>query len=130
MTEIIATLLKWAVVLSPYSAPDLPPQVEFKPHGFFVENACDNKPCNVLGWYNDNGIVYFDERIKNAETPYQRSIWVHEFVHYLQHRNGNFDSEKCRDRLIREREAYIIQREYMVQVHGKTGFLRPRLKGC
>ena len=130
MLDIIPALLNWAVLLSNYPSPDSAPQVEFKPHRFFVENVCAGRPCNVLGWYNDQGVVYIDERIKEAETAYERSIWVHELVHYLQHINGNFDTENCKDRMAREREAYIVQREYVIRAHGKAAFFRPQLRGC
>lgn len=130
MSDIVSTLLNWAVVLSTYPPPDLPPRIEFKPHDFFVENVCVNKACKVLGWYNDQGTVYFDERLKDARTAHERSIWVHEFVHYLQHVHGHFDTHDCVDRLTREKEAYIVQRAYMIRVHGIAAYRQPRITGC
>lgn len=130
MAETIKVLLSWAVFLSHYPAPDKPPRVEFKPHSFFVKQVCSNKPCNVLGWYNDQGIVYLDERIQNPKDAIAQSIWVHEFVHYLQHRSEKFNSDLCADRLSREREAYTIQREYVIQAHGKAAFIRSSPRQC
>jgi Zn-dependent peptidase ImmA (M78 family) len=130
MTEMISALLSWAVMLSVYPAPERLPQVEFKPHSFFVANACANVHCNVLGWYNDRGIVYLDERLRSDDSAFGLSVWVHEFVHYLQHQSGRYDSDNCSDQARREREAYAIQREYIIRAHGKAPFIRAKLYRC
>lgn len=130
MAETISALLSWAVLLSAYPSPEQEPRVEFRPHSFFVANACANKPCKALGWYDDQGIVYLDERLRNDDSAVGRSIWVHEFVHYLQHVSGQYDTEKCADQVRREREAYAIQREYIVRAHGKAPFIRAKLFRC
>lgn len=108
--ELIGILLSWAALLSPYDpAPN--PIIETKPHSFFVENACNDVECNVVGWYNDNGIVFLDENLPEDRDD----LILHELVHYLQHLSGEFDSEDCNDSIERELEAYSVQAEYMVQ---------------
>ena len=119
VADSIAVLLGWAVHLSAYPKPEKPPRVQFKPHSFFTANACSGRECKAVGWYNDKGIVYIDERLRNAESMFARSLFVHEFVHYLQDLSGNFDSNSCPDIVMREREAYAVQRDYVVTAHGQ-----------
>ncbi len=129
MTATIAALLSWAVVLSGYAEPERPPMLEYKPHHFFVEEACGGQDCKAVGWYNDAGVVYLDDRLRGQDDTFVRSLIVHEFVHYLQHLSGNFDSHSCADQITREREAYAIQRTYAAEADGEPQFqlMRPPL---
>lgn len=129
MNELVSALLSWAVTLSSYPNPEMPPRVEFKAHRFFVEKACKNKECKAFGWYNDEGVVYLDERIRDPQSTEASSIWVHEFVHYLQHRSGKFNSTSCPDQMTREREAYAVQRKFMA-AHGDVAYIRVRYNRC
>ncbi len=118
MTEydaILTILLSWASHLSGYPLPPDPPEVQFEPHAFFVENVCGNHECSVVGWYNDNDIVYIDERHRDVEDGFATSLIVHEFTHYLQHKSGAFDSLSCEDSVAREKEAYHIQTLYAIE---------------
>ncbi len=130
MAETIAVLLSWAVHLSSYPAPAEPPSVVYAPHSFFVENACRGKECKVLGWYDNKGVVYIDERLRDEDTSFTRSLLVHEFVHYLQDLSGKYDAGSCDDQIIREREAYAIQRAYVAEAYGEAAFLRFQLLPC
>ena len=104
---LIVVLLSWACHYSGYPIPDSLPEVQFKPHSWFVENACPTmKDCRVLAWYNDKGIVYLDESL-DIDSSYTSSVLVHEFVHYLQ----SPDMEPC----AREREAYSVQNQYIIE---------------
>ena len=118
--HMIAVLLSWTVSLSQYPYPSTPPKVEYRPHSFFVEHAClGNDKCKVGGWYDNNGIVYLDERVKNQEDAMTRSLYVHEFTHYLQDLSGKYDNHDCKDHLNREREAYSVQRQYLNRIAGR-----------
>jgi hypothetical protein len=127
VTATMAALLSWAVMLSGYPEPAKPPMVEYKPHRFFVEETCGGQECEAVGWYNDRGIVYLDDRLRNSDDVLARSLIVHEFVHYLQHLSGKFDSFSCADQIMREREAYAIQRNYVAEAHGQPQYqvMRP-----
>lgn len=111
--ELLGILLSWAVWLSPYDTPPEPPIIETRPHSFFVENACGGVECNVVGWYNDTGIVFLDENLPITES--RDDLVVHELVHYLQDLSGKFESLSCEDSLFREREASRVQNQYMVE---------------
>ena len=64
-------LLGWASHLSSYSRPQNLPSVRFKDHSFFVHHACGGQDCNVLGWYNDTGIVYLDSRLREQDSVFK-----------------------------------------------------------
>lgn len=122
---MVGILLAWAVYLSGY--PDAPlPAIQYKPHSFFVENACHSE-CNVLGWYNDTGTVYIDDRYSELDE-FGQSLLVHEFVHYLQDQHGEF-SDSCEDYLKREREAYRVQAAFLL-AHGSIKRASPSFMGC
>lgn len=130
MQETIAVLLSWAVQLSSYPAPDVPPQVEYRPQSFFIEHVCRSERCRTLGWYNHAGTVYLDERLRGRDDKFTRSLLVHEFVHYLQDQSGKFSDADCNDHARREREAYAIQREYVARSYGEVAFIRMVLPPC
>lgn len=118
--HLIAVLLSWTVSLTNYPHPDKPPVIEYRPHSFFVEHACGgNEKCRVGGWYDNKGIVYIDERVMGQEDPVTRSLYVHEFTHYLQDLSGKFDNSNCEDQQKREREAYSVQRRYINKIAGR-----------
>ena len=104
---LIVVLLSWASHLSGYPMPAEPPEIQFKSHEWFVEHACPTMDdCNVLAWYNDEGIVYIDESL-DMDSGYTTSVLVHEFVHTMQ----DPDMEPC----AREREAYAVQNQYIIE---------------
>jgi len=125
MSDLYATLLSWAVTLSGYPAPAEPPVVVPKPHAFFVQNACNQHECKVLGWYSGGRNLYIDDTLDAEASLFASSIVVHEMVHYLQ---GVARGEAalaggaafsavptCRQFVHWEFEAYAVQREYLVR---------------
>ncbi len=130
ITGLLPILLSWAVNLSGYPVPSEPPTLSFKPHRFFVERVCGGRECNAVGWYNDRGIVYIDEKYRRDESMFASSLVVHELVHYLQHLSGGFDSHSCFDSVAREREAYYVQNEYIVRAHASFELIRPSPIHC
>ena len=118
--NLIAILISWIASLSGYPYTQNLPLIEFKPHDFFVEHAClGNTKCRVAAWYNDHGIIYIDENLKDNDDVITDSLIVHELVHYLQDLSNKFDSMNCQDHLVREREAYGIQRQYLNRIAGR-----------
>ena len=128
--ETIAVLLSWAVHLSSYSMPATPPRVEYRPQSFFIEEVCHSERCRTLGWYDHKGTVFIDERLRDRDDKFTRSLLVHEFVHYLQHQSGRYSAADCSDHVKREREAYAIQREYVARAYGQVAFIRMVLPPC
>jgi hypothetical protein len=131
MDTLTATvLLSWASHLSGYPAAEAPPAVQFEPHSFFVEQACGGRDCRVVGWYNDENVIYLDEKHRDDDSTFAASLVVHELVHFLQHQSGHYDSLSCEDSLAREREAYRVQNRYIIEAHGSFAFVRPGPVSC
>jgi hypothetical protein len=127
---LMPVLLGWAVHLSDYPAPEHAPRIEYRLHEFFVDEVCGHRECRVIGWYNDSGTVYVDERLRYEPSKFAQSLLVHEIVHYLQHQSGRFDTFSCKDSLVREREAYSVQNAYLMQVGNAVNPMRPRPTAC
>lgn len=127
---LLPVLLSWAVHLSDYPMPAEAPEVEFMPHSFFVEQACGGKECTAVGWYNDNNVIYIDEKYLTVDDTFSHSLLVHELVHYLQHRSGGFDPLSCEESRAREREAYFVQNRYITQAEVSIERIRPAPTFC
>jgi hypothetical protein len=130
-SELLVILLSWAAHLSSYSYPEDPPDYRFEPHSFFVEHACGgNTNCNTGAWYNNDGVIYLDDRLQDWADPMVRSVIVHELIHYLQDISGKFNKGDCEEQLVREREAYAIQRIYINRIAGVFAATFPVYAPC
>ena len=130
--QLIAVLLSWAAHLSGYTYPDTVPQLTRVEHEFLVQHACaaDAGHCRVVAWYDDQDTIYLDDRVEDIEDPVVRSVIVHELVHYLQDLSGKYDPVSCEDQLVREREAYSIQRTYLNRIAGRVAATYPVFAPC
>ena len=125
-SQLIGVLLSWTAQLSGYAYPSTVPQLERVQHEYLAEHACGGDAnCRVVAWYDDEGTIYLDDRVEDLEDPIVRSVLVHELVHYLQDLSGKFDSLKCEDQLVREREAYSVQRTYLNRIAGRFAATYP-----
>jgi hypothetical protein len=116
MHELFAVLMSWAVTLSGYPRPATAPEIVMVPHSYLVAEACAGRECNVLGWYPPGQKIFLDERLDPANSLYASSIVVHEMVHFLQQQFGHFEEGfTCASTLGREREAYAVQREFLLR---------------
>lgn len=118
MTELIAALLSWAVLLTGDPRPAIPPSIEMVPHAFLEEVAC-GAPCPILGLYTYGNVLYLDDSLDPAADVWARSVLVHELVHYVQEMTGKYAGmDRCVAAVLREREAYFVQNQYLVR-HGE-----------
>ena len=118
--KLLAVLLSWTVHLSSYPHPGETPEIIFKPHPFFVDTACNgNEKCDVVAWYNNEGIIFMDNRLEGNTDAFTRSVVVHELVHYLQDISGKHGEMDCDLYAKREREAYSVQKQYLNTIAGK-----------
>ncbi|HUL41722.1 MAG TPA: DUF6647 family protein [Burkholderiales bacterium] len=119
MNDLFAALLSWAVLLSGYPAPAVPPEVAFVSHQQLTEMACNGTECKVIGFHPPGSMrVYIDNRLHPEKSTFAASIVVHEFVHYLQQSGGKYALHySCSDALAMEREAYDVQSRFLV-AHG------------
>ena len=130
LDAILMILLSWASHLSGYPMPADVPEVRFEPHAFFVENVCGGKECKVVGWYNDADVVYIDVQYRSVEGRFATSLVVHEFTHYLQHKSQAFESQSCEDSISREREAYYVQNQYIIEALANMNTIVPGATAC
>lgn len=125
------TLLAWASTLSGYPIPETLPSITYCPHAFFSKQVCGGKDCKAVGWYNDQSVIYLDEKYQYADQDdFANSLLLHELVHFLQHHSGRFDSLSCNDSLAREREAYAVQNDFLANVWYSFRFIAPKPVSC
>ncbi len=117
MTELVAALLSWAVLLTGDPEPAAPPSVEMVPHAFLEELAC-GAPCPIQGLYTYGAVVYLDDSLDPRSDLWARSVLLHELVHYVQETAGKYAGmDRCAAAVLRERQAYHVQNEYLAR-HG------------
>jgi len=91
-----------------------PPHIEFMPVEEISDIAC-TMPCGgIKGWTPPGDTVYLSNELSINQDMFDRSIVLHELVHYVQYRY--ILTEKATDCLTwkaREAQAYKIQYEWL-----------------
>lgn len=134
--DLISVLLSSIHYLSQYSKPDVLPVISYLPTSELKQLAC-HSDCYVLGHYHGGQIIYLDNKLKPETNLFDRSVLLHELVHYLQY---NFEpkietvqteKEKCTLWYKREREAYAIQDAYLMIISSpvRAGYF-PAMADC
>lgn len=131
LSSDMSTLLAWASHLSGYAVPETRPKIVYRSRAFFTKWVCGGTACKAVGWYNDENVVYLDEKYRfQDQDDFANSLLLHELVHFLQHHSGKFNSVSCNDSLDREREAYAVQNDYLMNVWYSIRFIAPRPTSC
>lgn len=118
MNTLCAALLGWAALLSGFERPELCPHI-VNVDETFMEREVGTR--TAFGWYpGEKDSIYIDfDKLGGYSNTYLNSVIVHEMVHWLQHVNGMLTPESsCHDRVMAERQAYYVQREFMGSVYG------------
>ncbi len=117
--EMIRALLRTLHRLSRYPVPAEPPRVVYLSTTHLQQMACE-QACNVRGHYAGGREIYLDERLRPLSDLFDRSILLHEMVHYLQQQDAAHEStaglaerDKCRLWHMREQEAYALQEAFL-----------------
>jgi len=114
-------LLTTAALLGHYPTPDRPPHVVTLPQAALAARACDGT-CRPRGAYIPGEGVLLLNTLDIDGSPEDRSVLLHELVHYLQDRYGRFAKEPTCDRYAdRELEAYYVQDEYLARYNTGLG---------
>jgi len=119
--ELIPLVFSTLQRLTRYPQPDQYPTVTYLSSGELSKLACDSK-CTVLGHYQGGLTVYLDDKLKPETNLFDRSVLLHEMVHYLQQLNLPPSKselsihEKCVLWYTREREAYAVQEAFLIMV--------------
>ncbi|HZF23089.1 MAG TPA: hypothetical protein VE030_06435, partial [Burkholderiales bacterium] len=84
--ELLPALLSAIDQLSKYPRPTFVPEIFRVPHERLQELACTSK-CGVLATYQPGEGIFLDERLKPETNLFDRSVLLHELVHYVQELN-------------------------------------------
>jgi len=121
---LVLQLLTAINAISGYPLPERAPEVAFVPQSYLEARAC-NQPCEVQGWFPPGQVIYLDERLDPQHDVWERSILLHELVHYLQQEEGAFtETVTCEVWLKREAEAYEVQYHWLVAQQVSPRLLR------
>ena len=108
-----AKLLISAALLGGYKAPPPPPPVAVLSQADLSARFCGGG-CRARGAYLPDRGILLAEGLDLDANPRDRSILLHELVHYLQDTAGRFASESdCDAWRDREIEAYHVQDRYL-----------------
>jgi len=114
--ELVPALLSAIDQLSKYPRPAFAPEIFRVPHERLEELAC-TRQCGVLATYQPGEGIFLNERLKPETNLFDRSVLLHELVHYVQelnHERG--DAKPCERWYYREIEAYAIQKSFLMMV--------------
>jgi hypothetical protein len=99
--------------LSNHKTPKEPPHVYRVPHAELELIVCGAN-CAIKAWYKPGEGIFLDESLKPETNMFDRSILLHEMVHYFQDMSGYYGRvEGCDRWLHRELNAYEIQNRYL-----------------
>tara|TARA_A100000164_G_C21767825_1_gene704880 strand:- start:99 stop:692 length:594 start_codon:yes stop_codon:yes gene_type:complete len=117
--ETIKVLFTAISDLSKYNVPSEFPELVFVSHKKINKPNCEPN-CRVLGRYVGGKEIHLNEKLDPEKNLFDRSILLHEMVHYLQELEnpGEINKlankiDKCEVWFKREREAYDIQESYL-----------------
>lgn len=123
-------LLSEIEYLSPYWASKSLPPIALVTQDEINRVVC-KKPCAVRAAYIPERGVLLAESLDPINTPLDRSILLHELVHYLQEINNRYsDMTPCKRWFQREHEAYAVQNQYLYKINANRhvgGMLEPSM---
>ena len=134
LQEWIERLLATATVLGGYPSAAPPPQVTVIAQHELSTRVCGGA-CAVKGAFISGQGLFIIDGLEIETDPQDRSVLLHELVHYLQELNGRYADEAACDRFrYRELEAYRLQDEYLSRYGLGVSSLTARLEwqsiGC
>ena len=114
--ELVPALLSAIDQLSKYPRPAFAPEIFRVSQERLQELAC-TRNCRVLATYQPGEGIFLNERLKPETNLFDRSVLLHELVHYVQELNHERGDAKPCDRWYhREVEAYAIQKAFLMLV--------------
>ncbi len=124
---LVDALLDVLPSLSRYARPAEPPRLVYLPTAKIRAQAC-SVPCPVLAYYAGGRDIFLDQSLNPLVSLFDRSILLHEMVHYLQAQqedetnamDGATGRARCRLWYAREYEAYAVQQSFLILVHSRA----------
>jgi hypothetical protein len=118
--ELMPALVSALDQISKYHRPVALPEVIRVPHERIEEMVCHAK-CGALAAYRPGEGIYLDEKLKPETDLFDRSILLHELVHYVQDMGDEHgDMRPCMRWYYREQEAYAIQKIFLFSTGSAT----------
>jgi len=118
--ELMPALVSALDQLSKYHRPVALPEVIRVSHERIEEMVCHAK-CGALAAYRPGEGIYLDEGLKPEKQLFDRSILLHELVHYVQDLSDEHgDMRPCQRWYQREQEAYAIQKIFLMLTGSPT----------
>jgi len=118
--ELMPALVSALDQLSKYHRPVALPEVIRVSHERIEAMVCNAK-CGALAAYRPGAGIYLDERLKPETDLFDRSILLHELVHYVQDMSDEHgDMRPCMRWYQREQEAYAIQKVFLFMTGSPT----------
>lgn len=123
MKTILDVLMSWAVLLSGYPQPPAIPEVVAIPGRQIEAQICGGKPCAAIAFLApDADRIYLDDRVDLEHNTQAQGFVVHEMVHQLQRVAGKMSgSMSCQERMMLEREAYVVQAQFLMESGESSG---------
>lgn len=113
MPELVDNLLGTIAKLSSYMKPSARPQIH-KVSRAQIEHTVCRGPCPVKAWHVPGEGIFLDEALTPETNLVDRSVLLHELIHFLQEVDGaSTSTDNCDGWLQREREAYELQNRYL-----------------
>ena len=118
--ELMPALVSALDQLSKYHRPVALPEVIRVSHERIEAIVCNAK-CAALAVYRPGEGIYLDDRLKPETELFDRSILLHELVHYVQDMSDEHgDMRPCQRWYQREQEAYAIQKIFLFMTGSPT----------
>ena len=122
LVDSTTVMLSWIKARAPYDPAMIDalhsPRVKIRSREFFEQVACrgSRRVCHRIAWYNGGGTIFLRDDIDFSSVEGAGHL-LHELVHYVQEGSETFlDVNEC-NRFRREREAYDLQKTYLIE-HG------------
>ncbi len=99
--------------LSRHHPPKTIPVIHRVSHAELESYVCETN-CAIKAWYKPGEGIFLDNTLQPETNVFDRSILLHEMVHYFQDMSGYYrDASPCDRWLQRELDAYDVQNRYL-----------------
>ncbi len=120
LARLVKGLTRAIDKLARYHVNKAPPLVYRVPHYEMEEYVCSLK-CDIKAWYLPGQGIFLDESLHPETDLFDRSILLHEMVHYFQDRASEYGSmDPCNRWFHRELDAYQVQNRYLSAVNSPS----------
>lgn len=114
LPDLVDSLLRLIPALTQYHYPESQPQVFRVTRAQIQDTMCGGAACPMRAWYLPEQGIYLEDNLHPESDLFDRSVLLHELVHYLQELNGEgAHLDACNRWFQREVQAYGLQNRYL-----------------